>query len=152
MTTQNATKKTFINPSWENDLKEATGTHTKEALQVLQNFMKTGTDPEYGVKDQLISDLFDTDDDVFFGIYSYKILLLAILENFAAGSINGLPGTQKENALLLRRLIDFFDSLLIEDEHQAEIEYSIVKDYGWRNESYCNMVIQKYNDKMCVHQ
>ena len=152
MTTQLATKKTFINPSWENDLQETTSTHTKQALQVLQKFMKSNAYSTDGVKDQLVSSLFDTDDDVFFGIHSYKNLLLSILEKFAAGSINDLPGDKKGSALLLRRLIDFFDSLLIEDEHQAEIEYSIVKDYGWHNESYCNMVIQKYNDKMHVHQ
>ena len=152
MTTQLATKKTFINPSWENDLKAATATHTKEALQVLHTFMQSDTTPNCGVKYQLISDLFEADDDIFYDIQQYKILLLGILESLAAGSINDLPGDKKSSASLLRRLIDFFDSLLIEDTHQAEIEYSIVKDYGWCNEDYCNMVIQKYNDKMHVNQ
>lgn len=147
MTAQLETKKLYLNPSWKNDLEDSIEPK-KQALQAIQKFMTINFSPEQSVIDELAGLLFPVGDDIFYEIDLYKSVLLSLLVKMAKGDIKDDSGKKDIDVMIINKMFNFFDALLVRQDLQAEIEYRLLMDYSYNDKDYCDMVTKKYNNKM----
>lgn len=147
MTAQLETKKLYLNPSWKNDLEDSIEPK-KQALQAIQKFMTINFNPEQSVIDELAGLLFPVGDDIFYEIDLYKSVLLSLLVKMAKGDIKDDSGKKDIDVMIINKMFNFFDALLVRQDLQAEIEYRLLMDYSYNDKDYCDMVTKKYNNKM----
>lgn len=147
MTAQLETKKLYLNPSWKNDLEDSIEPK-KQALQAIQKFMTINFSPEQSVIDELAGLLFPVGDDIFYEIDLYKSVLLSLLVKMAKGDIKDDSGKRDIDVMIINKMFNFFDALLVRQDLQAEIEYRLLMDYSYNDKDYCDMVTKKYNNKM----